>query len=112
MFETSSSAATLTIQDQDAGTNPAAARETRAVSARPAALGGNYVAAFGRPQSGAQHAPAARAAGGFGYTARFDGAVRRSAGASVDSYTAAFGPAGSAVSAVSGARGRYTDANL
>ena len=112
MFETSSSAATLTIQDQDAGTNHPAVRETSAVPAPRTALGGNYVAAFGRPESSAQHAPGVRAAGGFGYTARFDGAVRRSPGAPVDSYTAAFGPAGSAVSAVSGECGRYTDVNL
>lgn len=111
MFETTT-AATLTIQDQESGTNHNAPRETRAVPARRVALGGNYVAAFGRPRSGMKHAAAARPAAGCGYTARFDGAGRRDSAAAVDSYTASFGAAGSTAPAVTSERGRYTDVNL
>jgi len=112
MFETSTSA-TLTIQDQEGGTdNHAAAREIRTARVRRTALGGNYVAGFDRPRTGASHAPAARPASGCGYTARFDGAVRKGPAAPVDSYTAAFGTSESALSRSAGEPGRYTDVNL
>ncbi len=110
MFDTTTIAATVTTEGQDSGVNHNLARETRAVPARRAALGGNYVAVYGHPGSSEQHT--VRPAAGRGYTARFDGAGHRHSAAAVDSYTASFGPAGSAPSAVTGERGRYTDANL
>ncbi|MGW9403756.1 hypothetical protein ACWGQ2_07280 [Arthrobacter sp. NPDC055585] len=110
MFDTTTIAATLTIEGQDSGANHNAARETRALPARRAALGGNYVAAYGHPRSTEQHT--VRPAAGWGYTARFDGTGHRHSAAAVDSYTASFGPAGRTPSAVTSERGRYTDANL
>ena len=117
MFETTTTATALPIQDQETGTNHNAPRETRAVPARRAALGGNYVAAFGRPRSGMQHAAAVRPgtvrpAAGCGYTARYDGAGHRHSAAAVDSYTASFGAADTPARTVTGERGRYTDVNL
>ncbi|MER2133129.1 MAG: hypothetical protein ABS910_00450 [Arthrobacter sp.] len=109
MFDTPASAATLTLKDRET-VQDRRVREANPVPARRAALGGSYVATFGRTQSATQHAP--RPAAGFGYTARFDGAGQRNPVAPVDSYTAAFGPAGAAVTAASRPGGRYTDVNL
>ena len=112
MFETTTTATALPIQDQETGTNHNVPCETRAVPARRAALGGNYVAAFGRPRSGMQHDAAVRPAAGCGYTARYDGAGHRHSAAAVDSYTASFGAADTPARTVTGERGRYTEVNL
>ena len=109
MFDTSASAATLTINDREKSQDRPV-REVNAVPARRAALGGSYVATFARTRSATPHAP--RPAAGFGYTARFDGTGRRNPVVPVDNYTAAFGPGGAAATTASSAGGSYTDVNL
>lgn len=113
MFDTTASAATLTIHDQEPVLVHDAERTVRVAPAsrRRAALGGNYVAAFGRRQSGV-HSPVSRPASGHGYTARFDGAVHRNSPAPVDSYVFGPGAVTAAATAAPASRGSYTDANL
>ncbi|MGK3709390.1 hypothetical protein [Arthrobacter sp. IK3] len=115
MFETTTSAPARTIQHRAAVRQQGQSRIERTVPAgRLAALGGNYVAAFGRPGSvpAHRHALLSGAASGHGYTARFDGAEHRTPAAAVDSYTAVFGSASDAPAPAERARGSYTDANL
>ena len=113
MFETTSSAATLTIQDQEPVLEHDRERTVRVAPAsrRSTALGGNYVAAFGRRQSGLD-APASRPASGHGYTARFDGAAHRNLPAPVDSYVSGPAAVTAAGTANPASGGSYTDANL
>ncbi|MFF3038281.1 hypothetical protein [Arthrobacter citreus] len=116
MFETTTSIPAHTIQVQDPSRQQSRGTASRVVSgSRGAALGGNYVAGFGRPQS----APASRhgalssvSSSGHGYTARFDGDTHHNAAAPVDSYTATFGSTAGTRNPAAGGRGSYTDANL
>ena len=113
MFETTTSAAAVSVKERDTARDSAhnlQVRESAAAPVRGTALGGSYVAAYGHPQSASKHAP--RPAAGHGYTARFDGAGYLGSASPVDSYTAVFGSTGSAASTASRAGGSYTDTNL